>query len=88
MIYDHQVNMSEVHAPVQANVIIRSQSGQNSKRQPQRYTSASARNKNSESRKTFGAMNGQRFDIEKHRPRGIGNIRRVEPAAGQFPHQP
>lgn len=45
MIYDHQVNMSEVHAPVQANVIIRSQSGQNSKRQPQRYTSASARNK-------------------------------------------
>ena len=30
MIYDHQVNMSEVHAPVQANVIIRSQSGQNS----------------------------------------------------------
>ncbi|WP_180068619.1 CHAP domain-containing protein [Acinetobacter sp. YH16038] len=65
MIYDHQVNMSEVHAPVQANVIIRSQSGQNSKRQPQRYTSASARNKNSESRKTFRAMNGQRFDIEK-----------------------
>jgi hypothetical protein len=65
MIYDHQVNMSEVHAPVQANVIIRSQSGQNSKRQPQRYTSVSARNKSSESRKTFGAMNGQRFDIEK-----------------------
>lgn len=65
MIYDHQVNMSEVHAPVQANVIIRSQSGQNSKRQPQRNSSESARNTSSESRKTFSAMNGQRFNIEK-----------------------
>ncbi|ATO18754.1 CHAP domain-containing protein [Acinetobacter sp. LoGeW2-3] len=65
MIYDHQVNMSEVHAPVQANVIIRSQSGKNSKGQSQRKATETARNKTSESRKTFSVMNGQRFDIEK-----------------------
>lgn len=64
MIYDHQANMSAVHAPVQANVIIRSQSGQNAKRQSQRNTSASARKNQSESYKNFGSK-GQRIDIEK-----------------------
>ncbi len=64
MIYDHQVNMSEVHAPVQANVIIRSQSGQNAQHQSQRNPSVSARNPRTESYKNFGSK-GQRIDIEK-----------------------
>lgn len=57
MLYDHPVNVSEVYAPVQANVIIRSQSGQNAKRQPPRDSS--------ESRMKFGGMTGQRIDIDK-----------------------
>ncbi len=59
MAYDHNVNMSEVYAPVQANIVIRSQSGKNS-------------NKNTESKsvqafskKNIIASNGQRIDINK-----------------------
>jgi hypothetical protein len=40
MLYDQHVNLSEVHAPVQANVIIRSQASQNSKKQPTSNTSS------------------------------------------------
>ena len=59
MAYDHNVNMSEVYAPVQANIVIRSQSGKNS-------------NKNTESKsvqafskKNIIASNWQRIDINK-----------------------
>ena len=38
MIYDHQVNMSEVHAPVQANIMVRSQSEQRPKKSSQKAT--------------------------------------------------
>ncbi|MGA9697433.1 CHAP domain-containing protein [Acinetobacter sp. ANC 3781] len=59
MVYDHNVNMNEVYAPVQTNIVIRSQSGNNS-------------NKNTESKsvqafpkKNIVVSNGQRIDVDK-----------------------
>ena len=57
MIYDHDVNMSEVYAPVQANIIIRSQSEQYPKKSPQSEAS--------ESRSKSLSSTGQRIDIDK-----------------------
>jgi len=59
MAYDHNVNMSEVHAPVQANIIIRSQSGRNSKKAKEFQTVKAPEKKN------MLAKNGQRIDINK-----------------------
>ena len=55
MIYDHQVNMSEVYAPVQANIMVRSQSEQRPKKSSQKATVRSA----------SGVSNGHRINIEK-----------------------
>lgn len=55
MIYDHQVNMSEVYAPVQANIMVRSQSEQRPKKS---YQKATVRN-------ASGVSNGHRINIEK-----------------------
>lgn len=59
MLYDHNVNMNEVYALVQTNIVIRSQSGNNS-------------NKNTESKsvqafpkKNIVVSNGQRIDVDK-----------------------
>ncbi|UDM37882.1 CHAP domain-containing protein [Acinetobacter haemolyticus] len=59
MVYDHNVNMSAVHAPVQANIIIRSQSGKNSKKSLEFQTGQAIAKKN------VLAKNGQRIDISK-----------------------
>ena len=59
MAYDHNVNMSEVHAPVQANIIIRSQSGRNSKKSKE-FQTVEATQKNN-----MLAKSGQRIDINK-----------------------
>ena len=59
MVYDHNVNMSAVHAPVQANIIIRSQSGKNSKKSSEFHTGQAIAKKN------VLAKNGQRIDISK-----------------------
>lgn len=59
MVYDHNVNMSAVHAPVQANIIIRSQSGKNSKKSSEFQTGQVIAKKN------VLAKNGQRIDISK-----------------------
>jgi hypothetical protein len=59
MAYDHNVNMSEVHAPVQANIIIRSQSGRNSKKYKESQTVEAPQKNN------MLAKNGQRIDINK-----------------------
>jgi len=55
MIYDHQVNMSEVYAPVQANIMVRSQSEQRPKKSSQKATVRNA----------SGVSNGHRINIEK-----------------------
>ncbi|WP_441372868.1 CHAP domain-containing protein [Acinetobacter lwoffii] len=55
MIYDHQVNMSEVYAPVQANIMVRSQSEQRPKKSPQKATVRNA----------SGVSNDHRINIEK-----------------------
>ena len=55
MIYDHQVNMSEVHAPVQANIMVRSQSEQRPKKSSQQATVRNA----------SGVSNDHRINIEK-----------------------
>jgi hypothetical protein len=59
MAYDHNVNMSEVHAPIQANIVIRSQSGKNSKKNTE-STSVKSTSKNN-----ILTTNGQRIDINK-----------------------
>ncbi|WP_291355448.1 MULTISPECIES: CHAP domain-containing protein [unclassified Acinetobacter] len=59
MAYDHNVNMSEVHAPVQANIVIRSKSGKNSKKNTE-STSVKSSQKNN-----ILTTNGQRIDINK-----------------------
>ncbi|MFH7767232.1 CHAP domain-containing protein [Acinetobacter sp. BSP-28] len=59
MAYDHNVNLSEVHAPVQTNIIIRSQSGKNSNK------SSELPSFQSNSQKKMMAQNGQRIDISK-----------------------
>ena len=56
MAYDHNVNLSEVHAPVQANIIIRSQASKNTGKS---NTTQKAATKNVVSR------NGQRIDIDR-----------------------
>ncbi|WP_180106281.1 peptidoglycan amidohydrolase family protein [Acinetobacter sp. YH12085] len=56
MAYDHNVNLSEVHAPVQANIIIRSQASKNTGKS---NTTKKAATKNVVSR------NGQRIDIDR-----------------------
>ncbi len=53
MIYDHNVNTSEVHAPVQANVVIRSQAGQT----PPKSIAKPSSN--------ITTYNGQRIDVNK-----------------------
>ena len=58
MVYDNPVNLSEVHAPVQANVIIRSQSEQ---RPPNIVRKDVAK----PTHKSFGSATGQRIDITK-----------------------
>lgn len=58
MAYDHNVNLSEVHAPVQANIIIRSQSGKNAGRS----NSTKAEQKSSSN---VISKNGQRIDIDR-----------------------
>jgi hypothetical protein len=56
MLYDHNVNqMSEVHAPVQANVIIRSQASQNAKNTGKSPVSTAAAQQ----------KNASRFDLNK-----------------------
>ena len=55
MIYDHQVNMSDVYAPVQANIMVRSQSEQRPKKSSQPTTARNA----------SGTGKGQRINIEK-----------------------
>ncbi|WP_180039710.1 CHAP domain-containing protein [Acinetobacter sp. YH12100] len=55
MIYDHQVNMSEVYASVQANIIVRSQSEQRPKKSSHKATVRNA----------SGVSNGHRINIEK-----------------------
>src|SRR5690606_21684002 len=55
MIYDHQVNMSEVYAPVQANIMVRSQSEQRPKKSSQKATV----------RNSSGVSNGHRTNIDK-----------------------
>lgn len=68
MIYDHQVDMSAVHAPVQANVIIRSESGQ---RPNIPYANAGTEAKKAEepavkaAPKQASGANGSRIDVEK-----------------------
>jgi len=59
MVYDHNVNMSEVYAPVQANIVIRSQTGKNSKKNTE-LTSVKSTSKNN-----ILTTNGQRIDIDK-----------------------
>ena len=59
MAYDHNVNLSEVHAPVQANVMIRSQSGRNSGK-----SNTSTSNQNTASKSVI-SRNGQRIDIDR-----------------------
>lgn len=59
MVYDHNVNMSEVHAPVQTNIVIRSQSGKNSNKNTE-SSSVKAASKNN-----ILSTNGQRIDINK-----------------------
>lgn len=59
MAYDHNVNMSEVYAPVQTNIVIRSQSGKNSNKNTEsKSVQTSQKNK-------IIASNGQRIDINK-----------------------
>ena len=59
MAYDHNVNMSEVYAPVQSNIVIRSQSGKNSNKNTEsKSVQTSQKNK-------IIASNGQRIDINK-----------------------
>lgn len=53
MVYDQSINMSEVHAPVQANIVIRSQAGQT----PPKSIAKSEKN--------VYSFNGQRIDINK-----------------------
>ena len=59
MAYDHNVNLSEVHAPVQANIIIRSQSGKNIGK------TSSARSNQKSASKNVISRNGQRIDIDR-----------------------
>ena len=59
MAYDHNVNMSEVYAPVQANIVIRSQSGKNSNKNTESKSVQTSQKKN------IIATNGQRIDINK-----------------------
>ena len=54
MVYDQPVNVSAIHAPVQANIMLRSQARQNTKK----TSSASAT-------KAVGSSNGHRINIEK-----------------------
>ena len=59
MVYDHNVNMNEVYAPVQTNIVIRSQSGKNSKKNTESKSVQAFPKKN------IIASNGQRIDINK-----------------------
>jgi hypothetical protein len=54
MVYDQSVNMSEVHAPVQANIVTRSQAGQT----PPKSIAKPEKN-------NVYSFNGQRIDINK-----------------------
>ena len=58
MVYDNPANLSEVHAPVQANVIIRSQS-------EQRPKNAVGKDAVKANHTSFGSASGQRIDITK-----------------------
>ncbi len=58
MVYDQPVNTSEIHAPVQANIIVRSQSEQNPKKSSQKNAVKSTHT-------SFGSGTGQRIDISK-----------------------
>ncbi|NNG80990.1 CHAP domain-containing protein [Acinetobacter sp. ANC 5378] len=59
MVYDHNVNMNEVYAPVQTNIVIRSQSGKNSKKNTEsKFVQAFPK-------QNIIASNGQRIDINK-----------------------
>lgn len=53
MVYDQSVNTSEINAPVQANIVTRSQAGQTLPKSIARPT------------KTVSTYNGQRIDINK-----------------------
>ncbi|NNH00611.1 CHAP domain-containing protein [Acinetobacter sp. ANC 5414] len=59
MVYDHNVNMNEVYAPVQTNIVIRSQSGKNSKKNTESKSVQAFPKQN------IIASNGQRIDINK-----------------------
>ncbi|TCH65012.1 CHAP domain-containing protein [Acinetobacter sp. ANC 4862] len=59
MVYDHNVNMNEVYAPVQTNIVIRSQSGKNSKKNTE------SKSVQAFQRQNIIASNGQRIDINK-----------------------
>ena len=59
MAYDYNVNMNEMYAPVQTNIVIRSKSGKNSKKNTEsKSVQTSQKNK-------IIASNGQRIDINK-----------------------
>ncbi|MGE8562066.1 MAG: CHAP domain-containing protein [Acinetobacter sp.] len=59
MVYDHNINMSEAYAPVQTNIVIRSQSGKNSNKNTESTSVKSA------SKNNILTTNGQRIDINK-----------------------
>ena len=59
MAYDYNVNMNEMYAPVQTNIVIRSKSGKNSKKNTESKSVQTSQKKN------IIASNGQRIDINK-----------------------
>jgi len=59
MVYDHNVNMNEVYAPIQTNIVIRSESGNNSNKNP------SLKSIQAFPKKNIIASNGQRIDVDK-----------------------
>ena len=59
MAYDYNVNMNEMYAPVQTNIVIRSKSGKNSKKNTESKSVQTSQKKN------IIATNGQRIDINK-----------------------
>lgn len=59
MVYDHNVNINEVYAPIQTNIVIRSESGNNSNKNP------SPKSIQAFPKKNIIASNGQRIDVDK-----------------------
>lgn len=62
MIYDQYSDMSEIHAPVQARIVIRSKSNNNIKDDGKSTSTGWQRNKNN---KNYTSASGQRVDLTK-----------------------